>query len=151
MNTALTLERKPFALKSRISAIIMTVLLFVGFASANMRQVEATGAIGDMQVTVGDDGSLSIGGTSGITTSSSSGAAWTEFIRKYRNFIVGFSGLGSVAMVMFFIFNLLKLGATSGNPSERTKALTGLVWSGVAAAGLGSVTVIVGFFYSALK
>lgn len=80
-----------------------------------------------------------------------SDTAWNDFIKKYRGFIVGISGMGAVSMIAFFIFNFLKLGAVATNPSERAKVLQGLIWSGLAAAGLGAVSIIVGFFYGALK
>lgn len=149
-----TLEMKNFqtkTIKARLTAFLIMVVLALGLAGTQMNQVEATGSIGDLNVSIGEGGQLVIGGNSGMTSNKTSATAWTDFIAKYRNFIIGISGLGAVAMVMFFIFNFMKLGATSGNPSERTKALTGLIWSGVAAAGLGSVTIIVGFFYSAFK
>ena len=138
------------SMKQRLIGMFMAMMLVFGFGFATMEQTHASG-LGSMDVKIQDNGQMTISGNSGITTGKKSGQAWTDIIAKYRNFIVGISGIGAVAMVMFFIFNLLKLGATSGNPSERSKALSGLVWSGIAAAGLGSVTVIVGFFYSALQ
>ena len=54
-------------------------------------------------------------------------------------------------MVAVFIINFMKLGTTSGNPVERSKCITALIWSGLAAAGLGSVALIVGVFYGMLQ
>lgn len=141
--------------KQRIVAVLMLLTLFLGFmqpstVSANTAG-DGSGNIGDMSVTISDDGKLTIAGGSGMTTEASSGSAWTNFISKYRNFIVGISGIGAVTMILFFIFQLLKLGGSADNPQARQNALSGLVWSGVAAAALGSVTIIVGFFYSALR
>lgn len=76
--------------------------------------------------------------------------SWTTLIGKYRFWIAGFSGIAAVSMILFFILNFMKLGASAGNPSARSQALSGLIWTGLAAAGLGAVSVIVGFFYSAL-
>lgn len=142
--------------KQKFISILMLLTLFFGFlqpgiVSATDTAGDGTGNIGDMSVQISDDGKLTISGGSGMTTEASSGSAWTNFISKYRNFIVGISGIGAVSMILFFIFQLLKLGGSADNPQARQNALTGLIWSGVAAAALGSVTIIVGFFYSALR
>lgn len=76
--------------------------------------------------------------------------AWKNFIGKYKEFITGFAGIGAVTMIVFFIISFLKLGASVGNPNARSAALQGCLWTGIAAALLGSVTFIVGFFYNAL-
>lgn len=139
--------------KQRVISLIMLLALFFGALQPTtvLANANGSGDIGDMEVTISDNGKLTITGNSGMTTGVSSGTAWTNFIKKYRNFIVGIAGIGAVSMILFFIFQLLKLGSTAGNPQARTQALTGLIWSGVAAAALGSVTIIVGFFYSAFR
>ncbi|AJD93553.1 hypothetical protein JMA_42360 (plasmid) [Jeotgalibacillus malaysiensis] len=76
--------------------------------------------------------------------------AWTDLIKKYRFWISGIAGIAAVSMILFFILNFMKLGASAGNPSARSQAITGLVFTGIAAAGLGGVAIIVGFFYTAL-
>lgn len=104
-------------------------------------------AVGDVNVTM-VNGKLQVNG--GGMNYNNSDNAWNAFIKKYKAFIVGVSGMGAISMIAFFIFNFLKLGAVSTNPSERAKVLQGLIWSGLAAAGLGAVSIIVGFFYGAL-
>lgn len=76
--------------------------------------------------------------------------AWTDLITKYRFWISGIAGIAAVSMILFFILNFMKLGASAGNPSARSQAITGLVFTGIAAAGLGGVAIVVGFFYTAL-
>ncbi len=129
------------------------MIFFLAFAGINLFapiQAHAEGSVGDVNVTVNDSGGLTVSG-GGMSNSTKSGDAWTNFIKKYRNFIVGISGIGAVSMILFFIMNFMKLGANAGNPQGRQQAITGLVFSGLAAAGLGAVSIIVGFFYSALK
>lgn len=77
--------------------------------------------------------------------------AWTKILEKYRFAIVGVSGIGAVSMILFFIMNFIKLGATAHSPGDRAKVISALIYSGIAAAGLGSVTFIVGLFYGMLK
>lgn len=98
-------------------------------------------------VEVNQDGSVKYGGD---LANGSKGDSWTQLIKKYRFFIAGISGIGAVSMILFFIMNFMKLGANSSNPQERSKATIGLVFSGIAAAGLGAVTFIVGLFFNAL-
>ena len=77
--------------------------------------------------------------------------SFSKIIDKYKTAITFISAIGAVTMVAIFIFMFMKLGSTSGNPTERSKCLTGLIWSGIAAAGLGSVALVVGIFYGALR
>ena len=77
--------------------------------------------------------------------------AFAKIIDKYKTVITFISAIGAVTMVGVFIMNFMKLGTTSGNPTERSKCITGLIWSGLAAAGLGSVALIVGIFYGVLR
>lgn len=100
-------------------------------------------------VKIGPDGAMTITG-SGFSDGGD-GNAWTQIIKKYRVFIVGISGIAAITMVVIFIFQFLKLGASAGNPQARSQALTGLLWSGIAAAGLGAVSLIVGLFYRAVE
>lgn len=131
--------------------MVMFAMPFVGGANVtsaiSVTPVYEVHAVGDVDVSI-SNGKLDI--TGGGFEYEDSDSAWNGFISKYRGFIVGVSGLGAVSMIAFFIMNFLKLGAVSTNPSERAKVLQGLIWSGLAAAGLGAVSIIVGFFYGAL-
>ena len=115
---------------------------FAGSANPNDVNVELTPAEGSTKM------SLKI--TGGGFTDGGSAKAWGDFIAKYRNFITGIAGIGAVTMVVLFIVQFLKLGASAGNPQARSQALVGVLWTGIAAAGLGAVTLIVGFFYNAV-
>lgn len=76
---------------------------------------------------------------------------FTQIMEKYKGFIVGVAGIGTITMIAVFIMNFMKLGTTSTNPQERQKVVHGLVFSGLAAAGLGSVTTFVALFYYILR
>ena len=101
--------------------------------------------VDDVSVVMDTDGKLEI---AGIGTGDSN--QWNNLFAKYRTVIVGISGIGAITMIVFFIMNFMKLGASAGNPQARSQALTGVLWTGLAAAGLGAVSIIVGFFYNAL-
>lgn len=74
--------------------------------------------------------------------------AWNQIFESISLIITGISGLGVLACVLAFIIQIMKLGAAAGNPSERERALSGLLWTGIGTAGLGSVTIIFAFAYS---
>lgn len=121
-------------------------------ASATTKKPAATTETTDSSTGLPD---VSIG-QNGITTTGDMArdkdmaTAWNSFIDKYRFWISGIAGIAAVSMILFFILNFMKLGASAGNPSARSNAITGLVFTGIAAAGLGGVAIIVGFFYTAL-
>mgnify|MGYP001024512301 FL=1 len=99
-------------------------------------------------VTVGIDetGRLNLGGMGDQNQAN----AWNNLFARYKAFIVGISGIGAITMIVLFIVNFLKLGTSAGNPQARSQALSGVLWTGLAAAGLGAATIIVGFFYNAI-
>ena len=100
--------------------------------------------VDNMNVTM-KDGKLNITGMGKGDANS-----WNNIFSRYRTVVVGVSGVGAITMIVFFIINFMKLGSSAGNPQARSQALTGVLWCGLAAAGLGAVTIIAGFFYNAV-
>lgn len=107
-----------------------------------LSQKPTTGNVG---VQMGDNGQLIVDGISADDTSS-----WNQLFSRFKGIIVGLTGVGTLVMIVLFIIQFMKLGSSAGNPQARSQALTGVLWTGVAAALLGSVTIIVGFFYNAI-
>lgn len=77
--------------------------------------------------------------------------AFSHIIEKYKVIITFFAAIGAITMVAIFIYTFIKLGASSGNPQERQKCLTGLIITGLATALLGSIALFVGLFYNAFR
>ena len=102
-----------------------------------------SGDIGNIDVTIGDDGHLNVGGIGDE-------APWKTVIAKFKGVIAGITGVCTMIMIVLFILAFMKLGSSAGNPTQRTQALVGILWTGVATALLGSVTIWIGFFYNAL-
>lgn len=138
---------KKNVIKVLVVSILAVFFLSVFSPMAAYADEREDRGIADSEVTVNSDGSVTY---KGDLATGSGGTAWTKLISKYRYFIAGVSGVGAVSMILFFIINFLKLGASSSNPSERSRAIMGLVVTGLAAAGLGAVTFIVGIFFNAL-
>lgn len=135
-------------LQKGIVGIMIAVTIYALTMLAMPTYAEATAGNGDIPGVTITNGSMTV---TGAGFSESTGSAWNTIISKYRNFIVGVSGIAAVTMVVVFIIQFLKLGASAGNPNARSAALVGVLWSGIAAAGLGAVSLIVGLFYRSIS
>lgn len=124
----------------------------LGNGGGELKTTGEVSSINGVKATVtgntGDDMELNITGITDVKDNGQS--VWQKIFSQYRGVIVGLSGIGAITMIVFFIINFMKLGASSGNPQQRTQALVGIIWCGLAAAGLGGVTIFVGFFYNML-
>lgn len=100
-----------------------------------------------MHINMGEDGLIRL-----TREDSNQGSkAWAVIILRYRKFIVGVAGLGAVTMVALFIKHFVVLGTVAGNPQAREEALKGLLYTGLATALLGSVSIIMSLFYNVFK
>ena len=69
---------------------------------------------------------------------------WNDIYDKYSIGIVIFSGIVSLVFVILFIINITKFAQSAGNPQTRKQAIQTLMWTGIAAAIFGGITLIVG-------
>lgn len=74
--------------------------------------------------------------------------AFATINTKYKSFIVFFSGIATLTFVVIFIKHFIELGMKASSPKERKEITSGLLWSGLAAAGLGSVTFVVALLFN---
>jgi hypothetical protein len=106
--------------------------------------------LSDVDVSVKTDSSgkttLNITGMNG-----NSDNTWNTIFTKYHTIIIGLSGIASLTFLALFIINLMKVGASAGNPTARSSAIMGCLWTGIAMAGCGSVTIICSIFWNALQ
>jgi len=107
-----------------------------------------TAGAGGVDVTMNSDGTVILdgGNTSFNDTENNS---WNDLFGRYKKIIVGISGFATLTMLAAFIFLFVKLGTVSGNEKARKEVITGILFTGIATAALGSVTIIMGFFYNA--
>ncbi len=137
------------ALKKKRSSSLMMVLImaatFLFTAAFSTTSVYAEGTLNDLNISVDENG-LNTG-----IEESNSGNVMTDIIAKYKTIVIGISGIALVTMFLVFIMNFAKLGAVSGNPAERSKVISALIFSAIATAGLGSLMIWVGFFYNMFK
>lgn len=140
---SITLRKKK--LSSFMMILVMTATFFFT-AAINTTSVYAAGtSLNDLNITVDEKG-LNTG-----IQESTSGNVMTDIITKYKTIVIGISGIALVTMILVFIMNFAKLGTVSGNPTERAKVISALVFSAIATAGLGSLMIWVGFFYNMFK
>ncbi len=76
---------------------------------------------------------------------------WNKVLKVLQTVIQAIGAIGTSLMILFFIMNFIKLGQNSANASEVAKIKTAMLWNGIAAAGLGSVTLIFSLFFNILK
>ena len=108
---------------------------------------DAVKDLNDLSVTMDGNGKM----TTSFDGQSDSTKTWNTIFKKYRIAIVGIAGVLTLTFIVLFLINFFKVGAASDNPVERRKALIGVLWTGLAAAGSGSVTLICALFWNALK
>ena len=137
---------------TKVTKILLALVIMLTLAFSYMNIVRdsivVSKDVGGVNVSIDNNGKLQVSG-GGMNYNNSTDAI-NAFMNKYKTVVVAISGIGCITMIAFFIMNFLKLGASATNPSERAKVQVGLVWSGLAAAGLGAVTLIVGYFYHIL-
>lgn len=102
------------------------------------------------EVDLTDDGKLDLGSV-GLADGEKKGAVFSRILTEYRGIVTFISAIALISMILFFIINLIALGNSKGNPQDRQKAITGLVVSGIATAGLGSVVTITQLFFHMVK
>ena len=77
--------------------------------------------------------------------------AKSTIISRYKGLVTFFGGLATISMVAIFIKHFIELGAKASNPMERHQIISGLIWSGLAATCLGSVTFLFSVIYCVFK
>lgn len=127
---------------SLMIAVMILIMLMMPFASS----IKANAVFDSNFDVKWSAGNADISGASDNMDSS-----FSRIIDKYKTLVTFVSAIGAVTMVIVFILNFMKLGTTSSNPMERSRCIGALIWSGLAAAGLGSVALIVGILYGVLK
>ena len=67
---------------------------------------------------------------------------------EYKGFIVGLSGIATLLVLAMFVINFTGLALDGAQANKRAEKTQKLLQCSIAAAGLGSVTLIVGFFWN---
>lgn len=123
------------------------VLFFIIFVQIRTPLVFAQGNINGLELNVDNStGKLTIkANPDGVATEEE---AINAGLSKFKIVVLTVMGFATLTMILIFIKNFLILGIASTNPQARGQAITGLIFSGIATAGLGGIIVFVGFFYT---
>ena len=136
---------------------IILILSIFAFSSTNLNFSTTNVYAGNANIpnisiaTDSETGNTSISNGLASTDTAIKGNLLNKILKEYRGIIVFISGIGMLSIIMFMIFNFIELGNSKGNPQARQKAISGLIVSGIATAGLGSVTLIVQLFYNMIS
>ena len=98
-----------------------------------------------------NNGKVTLNSTNSNGETISSDDAKSTIIEKYKGLVTFFGGLGTITFVAIFIKHFIELGMKAANPMERKQITSGLIWSGIAAGCLGSVTMLFGLAYNVFK
>lgn len=120
------------------------ILFICLFALASPIKVYADGIVPDVTI---ENGNVSLN----TNTVTSADDAKETIIERYKGFVTFLGGLATITMVAIFIKHFIELGIKASNPMERKQLTSGLVWSGLAAACLGSVTFLFSIVYGVFK
>lgn len=126
-------------LKKYLLMIAMTVLMIGSVISID--------TFATVNVTI-SGGKVSLSNDSGITSKE---AGFEKVIENYKELITFFGGIATMSFVVIFMKHFVELGAKANNPMERRQIASGLLWAGLAAALLGSVTFVFAMAYNVFR
>lgn len=72
-------------------------------------------------------------------------------LSEYQGFLVGISGIATLFVLAMFIVNFVGLAINGSNAQKRSEKINSLIMCAVAAAGLGSITLVIGFAWNLLS
>lgn len=142
-------------MKKFLTVAVAAMLFVTGFATyqaAVTSEVVAEATEGNkfgINASMDASGNITFGNTD--TSISTQQDVWNKVLSVLQIVIQAIGGIGTSVMILFFIMNFIKLGANSTNANEVAKIKTAMLWTGLAAAGLGSVTLIFSLFFNLLK
>lgn len=124
----------------------MSVALMSFFATASVTPVTVASAEGGILdgIQVGGDGNLVLG----TTGSSDANGTFNTIYTKYKVLLNGVIGLVTISLVLLFVIQCAKLGASADNAAKRSTSISALLWIGVSAGLLGAVYTFIGLFYN---
>lgn len=132
---------------NKIKKMIASILIvFTIFGSSSLAMSTVADATTIPKITV-NKGTV----TGGLKADGHKKKLLNRILDEYRGIVTFISAVGMLSMIMFFIFNFIELGNSKGNPQARQKAINGLIASGLATAGLGSVYLITQLFYNMIS
>lgn len=147
MTTTLKLQKSKVSntIFKMFSVLMLAVLMMGGF-SGNVYAAPTPAPTGG-KLSISLDGS----GTVNFDNVTNETNVWNALGNKLQDVIAGVTGVATITMVLFMMMNLVKVAAAGTNGKARADAWQGAFWTGIAALGLGSVTLWIALFYNTGK
>lgn len=110
------------------------------------------GAISDTSGTIkGDNNNVIAGGGDGLSNKKDGDITTAgDLVNKTKVIVQIITGCCTAIAIGALVVNIGKMAISSGNDSNRKKAQTGILWSGIALAAFGGLTAVVTFFWNFL-
>lgn len=131
-------------ISSLLTAVSVGLMSF--FATASVAPVTVALADNNILDGLGVDGQGNL--SLGTTESTSASDTFNTIYSKYKVILNGVIGLVTISLVLLFVIQCAKLGASADNAARRSTSISALLWIGVSAGLLGAVYTFIGLFYN---
>lgn len=123
-------------MKNFLSIFLALILLFSFNINAFARTTES------LDLTVDENGLIT-----GNISEEEKNEAVNDVLNNFKEFVGLVYALALVTMAIYFILYFSKIGASGTNAVQRSRAMSGILYSGIALAGLGSIGLLAGIIY----
>lgn len=103
--------------------------------------------LNDFDVHLDENGNL----VTSFDNQGDSQSTWKKLFEKYKGVILGIFGLLTLTFIIWFGVCFARIAANASNPQGRREAITGCIFTAIAAAGCGSITVITALAWNAFR
>lgn len=132
-------------IKRIISVFLILILLTMCFNSIDVNATTQDFIDGLIKT---DDGVVTIYGPHAVSNYED---ATEQVITKYKAIMVFIGGIITVTLVGVMVIQLVKLSTLVSDSKQRAEVIKGILLSGISASLMGSITLLVGLFYGALR
>jgi hypothetical protein len=140
-------------MKKIIIKEISIILTFVFLATANRfgESIDIyadeflTPDIENLEIVLNPDGTVHINqykATDTTDTTDTQKKAWNTIFDKYKEVLVGISGVLSLTFIVMFMKNIYLMATKADNPQERERYMKGVLWTGIGTAGFAAIAVL---------
>lgn len=88
------------------------------------------------------------GGQVASLGSAPTSADFGNFFKNVKVIGTSVGGICAITALIFFIISIAKLSTSAGNDMQRSKAIKGILYSGISLALFGGITVVAGIFWN---
>lgn len=74
----------------------------------------------------------------------------TDVFKGFKALGTAISGICAITALIFFVISITRLSTSVGNDMQRSRALKGILFSGISLALFGGLTVVVSIFWNTI-